>query len=136
MLMRLLRTYLGPYKKQLFVIVCLQLAATIASLYLPSLNGDIVDHGIATGKITYILEMGGVMLAIAAAQIACSIGAVYVGANVAMSFGRDLRAGIIHHVGLLSAREVGKVGAPSLITRTTNDVQQVQMLVLMSVTML
>lgn len=136
MLMRLLRTYLAPYKKQLFVITCLQLAATIASLYLPSLNGDIVDNGIATGKVTYILEMGGVMLAIAAAQIACSIEAVYVGANVAMSFGRDLRGGIFHHVGLLSAREVGKVGAPSLITRTTNDVQQVQMLVLMSVTML
>jgi ATP-binding cassette subfamily B protein len=136
MLMRLLRSYLGPYKKQLFVIVCLQLAATIASLYLPSLNGKIVDKGIATGEITYILEMGGIMLAIAAVQIACSIGAVYVGANVAMSFGRDLRGGIFHHVGLLSAREVGKVGAPSLITRTTNDVQQVQMLVLMSVTML
>lgn len=136
MLMRLLRTYLRPYKNQLFVITLLQLAATIASLYLPSLNGRIIDNGIATGNTTYILEMGGLMLAIAAAQIGCSIGAVNIGAKVAMGYGRDLRAGIFHHIGLLSAREVGKVGAPSLITRTTNDVQQVQMLVLMSVTML
>jgi ATP-binding cassette subfamily B protein len=80
--------------------------------------------------------MGAVMLADAVAQIACSIGAVYFGARVAMSYGRDLRAGIFHHVGRLSSREVGTVGAPSLITRTTNDVQQVQMLVLMSATML
>src|SRR6476659_7670537 len=123
MLMRLLRTYLAPYKQQLVLITLLQLAATIASLYLPSLNGKIIDKGIATGDTTYVLEMGGVMLAIAAAQIMCSIGAVNVGAKVAMSYGRDLRAGIFHHVGLLSAREVGKIGAPSLITRTTNDVQ-------------
>ncbi|MBV8763228.1 MAG: ABC transporter ATP-binding protein, partial [Deltaproteobacteria bacterium] len=88
------------------------------------------------GDTTYVLETGAVMLAIAAAQILCSVAAVYVGARVAMSYGRDLRAGIFHHVGQLSSREVGKVGAPSLITRTTNDVQQVQMLVLMSMTML
>jgi ATP-binding cassette, subfamily B, multidrug efflux pump len=136
MLLRLLRTYLRPYLKQLVTIVALQTIATTASLYLPSLNGDIIDRGVATGDAGYILRFGGVMLAIAAVQIACSAIAVYVGARVAMAYGRDLRAGIFHHVGKLSAREVGKVGAPSLITRTTNDVQQVQMLVLMSMTML
>ncbi len=136
MLLRLLRTYLRPYGKQLAAVVVLQLAATIASLYLPSLNGDIIDRGVATGDTTYVLQTGGVMLAIAAFQIVCSIAAVYFGARVAMGYGRDLRGAIFHHVGRLSAREVGKVGAPSLITRTTNDVQQVQMLVLMSVTML
>src|SRR4249920_3945160 len=136
MLLRLLRTYLRPYGKQLAAVVVLQLLGTIASLYLPSINGDIIDRGVATGDTTYVFQMGGVMLAIAAAQIGCSIAAVFFGARVAMSYGRDLRAGIFHHVGRLSAREVGKVGAPSLITRTTNDVQQVQMLVLMSVTML
>src|SRR5689334_829282 len=135
MLFRLLRTYLRPYGRPLAAVVVLQLAATIASLYLPSINGDIIDRGVATGDTTYVLEMGGVMLAIAAFQIACSIAAVYAGARVAMGYGRDLRGAIFHHVGRLSAREVGKVGAPSLITRTTNDVQQVQMLVLMGATM-
>jgi ATP-binding cassette, subfamily B, multidrug efflux pump len=136
MLLRLLRTYLRPYAKLLAIIVVLQAASTIASLYLPSINGDIIDRGVATGDTTYVANMGSVMLAIAALQIACSIAAVYFGARVAMSYGRDVRGAIFHHVGRLSAREVGKVGAPSLITRTTNDVQQVQMLVLMSVTML
>ena len=136
MLLRLLRTYLRPYGKPLAIIVVLQLVGTIASLYLPSINGDIIDRGVATGDTTYIGEHGGIMLAIAALQIVASVAAVYFGARVAMGFGRDTRAAIVHHVGQLSAREVGKVGAPSLITRTTNDVQQVQMLVLMSMTML
>jgi len=136
MLFRLLRTYLRRYRRPLALVVVLQLASTLASLYLPTINGWIIDRGVATGDTGYVLEMGGAMLAIAALQIACSVAAVYVGARIAMSFGRDLRAGIFHHVGLLSAREVGRFGAPSLITRTTNDVQQVQMLVLMSVTML
>jgi len=136
MLLRLLRTYLRPYGARLAALIALQLAGTIASLYLPSINGDIIDRGIATGDTTYVLQMGGLMLAIAAFQIACSVAAVFTGARVAMSYGRDLRAAIFHHVGQLSAREVGTIGAPSLITRTTNDVQQVQMLVLMSATML
>src|SRR5262245_17845557 len=99
MLLRLLRTYLAPYRGKLALVVVLQLASTIASLNLPSINGRIIDRGVATGDTTYVVEMGGVMLAIAAAQIACSIAAVYVGARVAMAYGRDLRAGIFHHVG-------------------------------------
>jgi ATP-binding cassette subfamily B multidrug efflux pump len=136
MLVRLLRQYLRPYRRSLGVVVLLQLFATISSLFLPSLNGDIIDNGVARGEASYILGMGGIMLAITAFQIACSIGAVYVGARVAIAYGRDLREAIFHHVGKLSAREVSTLGAPSLITRTTNDVQQVQMLVLMSVTMM
>lgn len=136
MLIRLLRTYLRPYKKGLALVVLLQLVGTIASLYLPSLNGDIIDQGVAQGDTGYILKLGGAMLAIATAQIGCSIAAVYFGARLSIGYGRDVRAAIFHHVGKLSAREVGKLGAPSLITRTTNDVQQVQMLVLMGVTML
>src|SRR5258706_459280 len=133
MLLRLLRTYLRGYGTP--IVIVLQLLGTIATLYLPSINGDIIDRGVATGDTTYIVENGGLMLAIAAFQIACSIAAVYFGSRVAMGYGRDLRGAIFHHVGQLSAREVGKIGAPSLITRTTNDVQQVQMLVQMSVTM-
>jgi len=136
MLWRLLKTYLKPYRGMILIVVVLQLFGNIASLYLPAINGDIIDRGVATGDATYILTRGAMMLATAGFQIACSIVAVYFGARIAMAYGRDLRGAIFHHVGLLSAREVGKVGAPSLITRTTNDVQQVQMLVLMSATMM
>ena len=135
MLWRLLRTYLRPYWGQLAAVTCLQLAATIASLYLPSLNGDIIDRGVARGNTDYILVHGGIMLAISAAQITCSLFGVFLGTRVAMAYGRDLRGSVFHHVGKLSAREVGKIGAPSLITRTTNDVQQVQMLVMMCTTL-
>lgn len=136
MLGRLLRRYLRPYGRPLAAVVVLQLIGTIATLYLPSLNADIIDRGVSTGDLTTILELGGVMLAISLVQIACSLAAVYLGTRVAMGYGRDLRAAIFDHVGALSTREVGKFGAPSLITRTTNDVQQLQMLVVMGVTML
>ena len=136
MLFRLLRRYLAPYARDLALVLLLQLVSTIASLYLPSLNGDIVDRGIARGDTGYILTMGAVMLGVALVQIACSLAAVYVGARIAMGYGRDLRGAVFHHVGRLSAREVGTWSAPSLITRSTNDVQQVQTLVLMGVTML
>jgi ATP-binding cassette subfamily B protein len=136
MLWRLIKTYLAPYKASILIVVVLQLFGNIASLYLPAINGEIIDRGVATGDTAYILTRGAIMLGTAGFQIACSIAAVYFGAKIAMAYGRDLRGAIFHHVGLLSAREVGKVGAPSLITRTTNDVQQVQMLVLMSATMM
>lgn len=136
MLWSLLRRYLRPYKKQLAAVLALQTCGTVASLYLPNLNGHIIDRGVAVGDTDYILSRGALMLAVAAIQIAGAAAAVWVAARVAMGFGRDLRAGVFHHVGRLSTREVGKLGPASLITRTTNDVQQVQLLVLMSVTML
>ncbi|MEU0519399.1 ABC transporter ATP-binding protein [Streptosporangium sp. NPDC006007] len=136
MLSRLLRTYLRPYSSALTAVVVLQLIGTMASLYLPSLNADIIDRGVAVGDTGYILSAGGWMLAVSLLQIACSIAAVYYGAHAAMGFGRDVRAAVFHQVGGFSAREVAQFGAPSLITRSTNDVQQVQMLVVMTCTML
>ncbi|SEE45411.1 ABC transporter ATP-binding protein [Jiangella alba] len=136
MLITLLRTYLRPYRRWLAAVVVLQFIGTLASLYLPSLNADIIDNGIARGDTGYIVRTGGWMLAATVLQITCTVGAVYFGAKTAMAFGRDVRAAIFHRVGEFSAREVGRFGAPSLITRNTNDVQQVQMLVLMSCTLL
>ena len=136
MLASLLRRYLRPYVGLIAGVIVFQLAQSIASLFLPALNADIIDNGIARGDTGYILMVGGGMLAITLVQIACAIAAVYFGARVAMAFGRDLRQAVFDHVGTFSEREVTRFGAPSLITRTTNDVQQVQMLVLMTSTML
>jgi ATP-binding cassette subfamily B multidrug efflux pump len=135
-LLRILRERLAPYKPQIVTVVALQFVGTMAALYLPSLNADIIDSGIARGDTGYITRTGAVMLAVSLVQIACSAAAVYVGARTAMSFGRDLRAELFHRVGTFSSREVHQIGAPSLITRNTNDVQQVQMLVLLSFTMM
>ena len=136
MLTGLLRRFLRPYRRWLLAVVVLQLVGTMASLYLPTLNADIIDNGIAKGDTGYILGTGGAMLAVSMVQIVCSLIAVYFGARTAMSFGRDLRGAIFRRVGEFSAREVAHFGAPSLITRNTNDVQQVQMLVLMTCTMM
>ncbi|GII83965.1 multidrug ABC transporter ATP-binding protein [Sphaerisporangium siamense] len=136
MLSRLLRTHLRPHSAALTAVVVLQLVGTIAALYLPSLNADIIDQGVARGDTGYILTAGGWMLAVSLLQIACSIAAVYYGAKVAAGFGRDVRSAVFHRVVGFSTREVSQFGAPSLITRTTNDVQQVQMLVVMTCTML
>ncbi|TAM89982.1 MAG: ABC transporter ATP-binding protein, partial [Jatrophihabitans sp.] len=136
MLMPLLRRFLRPYRTWLAYVVGLQLLGTIASLYLPSLNADIIDNGIAKGDTGYIVRIGAWMLAVSLVQIACSITAVYFGARTAMSYGRDLRGAIFARVGEFSARELARFGAPSLITRNTNDVQQVQMLVVMTCTMM
>ncbi|MGI5159298.1 ABC transporter ATP-binding protein [Microbispora sp. CA-102843] len=136
MLSRLLRTYLRPYSPALTAVVLFQLVGTIASLYLPSLNADIIDQGVSTGDTGYILATGGWMLTVSLVQIACSIAAVYYGARVAAGFGRDVRSTIFHRVSGFSQREVAQFGAPSLITRNTNDVQQIQMLVVMTCTML
>jgi ATP-binding cassette, subfamily B, multidrug efflux pump len=135
-LLRILREYLAPYRRPLGLVVLLQFVGTMAALYLPSLNADIIDNGVATGDTGYIVHTGAMMLAVSLVQILCSGGAVYVGARTAMAFGRDVRAGIFHRVGSFSSREVYQIGAPSLITRNTNDVQQVQMLVLMTCTMM
>ncbi len=136
MLIRLLRGQLRTYQRPLLAVVLLQFVGTMASLYLPSLNADIIDQGVARGDTDYIVHTGGWMLLVSLVQIVCSIAAVYFGARTAMGFGRDVRAELFGHVSRFSAREVARFGAPSLITRNTNDVQQVQMLVLMSCTML
>ncbi|MGH7762678.1 MAG: ABC transporter permease, partial [Candidatus Dormibacteraceae bacterium] len=136
MLIKLLRTYLRPYSTALIAVVGLQLVSTMANLYLPSLNADIIDQGVAKGDTAYIISTGGWMLAVTLVQIVCSIVAVYFGARAAMAFGRDVRSAIFHRVGTFSGREVARFGAPSLITRNTNDVQQVQMLVLMTCTLM
>ncbi|MER6670179.1 ABC transporter ATP-binding protein [Amycolatopsis japonica] len=136
MLTKLLRIHLRPYRRDLWLIVLLQFVQTLAGLYLPTLNADIIDSGVVKGDIDYILGVGGVMLLVSLVQIACSIGAVYYGARTAMAVGRDVRGAIFHRVQDFSAREVGKFGTPSLITRTTNDVQQVQMVTLMAFTLM
>ncbi|MHB1490654.1 MAG: ABC transporter ATP-binding protein [Cellulomonas sp.] len=136
MLMRLLRQYLRPYVQPIVILLSLQLVQTIATLYLPSLNADIIDNGVISGDTGYIMRTGAVMLGISLVQVICAIVAVYYGARTAMSFGRDVREALFTHVQTFSAREVGQFGAPTLITRTTNDVQQVQMVVLMTFTMM
>src|SRR5690242_5526181 len=136
MLLRLLFQFLRPYARKLAAVVVLQLAATAAMVYLPNLYARIIDQGVAVGDTGYILSTGAIMLATSAVQVACSVAAVYFGARAAMAYGRDLRGAIFHRVGEFSAHEVGTFGAPSLITRTTNDVQQIQTVVLMGCTML
>ena len=136
MLLRILRRYLRPHTGLLVGVIVFQLLQSIASLYLPTLNADIIDNGVAKGDTGYIFSVGVVMLGITLLQIACSITAVYFGAKVAMAVGRDLRSAVFHRVGEFSEREVTHFGAASLITRSTNDVQQVQMLVLMTCTLL
>jgi ATP-binding cassette subfamily B protein len=132
MLIRLLREHLRPYSRGLLGVAVFQLLATIASLYLPTLNADIIDLGIVKGDTGYIMRTGGWMLALTFGQIAFSVAAAYFGAQASMSFGRDLRATLFRRVMAFSAREVATFGAPSLITRTTNDVQQLQGLVAVS----
>ncbi len=136
MLWKLLVTSMRPYGRLLWGVVLFQLAQSIANLYLPSLNADLIDKGVTKGDITHIWHDGAIMLTLSLLQIVCAIAAVYFGAKMAMKVGRDLRAKIFGRVGSFSENEVQKFGAPSLITRTTNDVQQVQMLVLMSATLM
>ncbi|UGT52824.1 ABC transporter ATP-binding protein [Nocardia asteroides] len=136
MLITLLRTYLAPYRTQLAGVIVLQLVSVIAMLYLPSLNADLIDNGVTKGDIGYIWTTGLWMLAVSCVQIVASASSVYFGAQAAMGAGRDMRGGVLHRVETFSAREVGMFGAPSLITRSTNDIQQVQLLIVMSVTIL
>jgi ATP-binding cassette, subfamily B, multidrug efflux pump len=134
MLIRLLREHLRPYGRGLLGVAVFQLLSTIALLYLPTFNADIIDLGIVKGDTGYIVRMGGWMLLMTLGQIAFSVAAAYFGARTSMCFGRDLRAALFRRVMTFSGREVARFGAPSLITRTTNDVQQVQMLVAVSST--
>ena len=136
MLIRLLRRYLAPYKRLLGIVVVLQLVASMAALTLPTLNARIIDNGVIAGDTAYILRFGMIMLGISVIQVICTIGAVRAGAMAAMMFGRDVRGALFHRVLGFSAREVNHFGAPSLITRNTNDAQQVQMLVMLSTTLM
>ncbi len=136
MLVRILRDYLKPYKREIGIVVVLQLIGTVAALTLPSLNADIIDNGVIRGDTGYILRLGTWMLAVSLVQVAATITAVYFGARTAMAFGRDVRSAFFRRVIAFSSREMADFGAPSLLTRNTNDVQQVQMLVLTTFTML
>jgi ATP-binding cassette subfamily B protein len=135
-LSRLLRAYLSEYRSWIAAVIVLQSVQTAAVLYLPALNADIIDQGVLTGDTDYIWRTGAVMLAVTLVQVCFAIGAVFYGARTAMGFGRDVRRDLFHQVVGYSTQEVDRFGAPSLITRITNDVQQVQMLVLMSATLL
>jgi len=135
-MIQLLKTYLKPYWRQLIVAMTLLLAQAIANLYLPELNADIVNNGVAKGDVAYILRIGGFMLAVTLALGVISIISVYLGSFTSMAFGRDLRSAIFRKVGSFSQTEVNRFGTPSLITRNTNDVQQIQMVTLMSLNIL
>ncbi|MBP2450827.1 ATP-binding cassette subfamily B protein [Mycolicibacterium lutetiense] len=136
MLWALLRQYVRPYRRLLAIVAALQVISTLASLYLPTVNAAIIDDGVAKGDTRLIVELGGVMLGVTGLQVACAIGAVFFGSRAAMSFGRDLRSAIFHHVTTFSAEETARFGAPTLLTRTTNDVGQIQQLLQMTATIL
>ena len=131
MLLRLVRQHTGRYLPWVLAVVALQLVATIAALLLPSLNARIIDEGVVRGDTGLILRVGEVMLGVALLQVAAAVAAVYCAARAAMGTGRDLRRAVHRQVGSFGSREVNGFGAPTLITRGTNDVQQIQMLVLM-----
>ncbi|WP_426006248.1 ABC transporter ATP-binding protein [Paenarthrobacter sp. NyZ202] len=131
MLVTLIRRYSRPYVPQIVAVLIFQLASTIATLYLPSLNARIIDEGVSRGDTDFIWRTGALMLAVALGQVVTAIAAVYFGSRTAMAIGRDLRRSVFRQVSSFSAQDVNKFGAPTLITRGTNDVQQVQMLVLM-----
>jgi ATP-binding cassette subfamily B protein len=133
---RLLVGFLRPYRRQLTIVVLLLLVQAIANLYLPTLNADIINNGVAKGNTHYIVTTGGLMLVVTLLMACAAIIAVYFGARTSMAFGRDVRGALFRRVESFSLMEVNHFGTPSLITRTTNDVQQVQMLVLMSLTVM
>jgi ATP-binding cassette subfamily B protein len=136
MLIRLLRRFLVPYRRTLLLVLALTFVQVMCTLFLPTLNADIIDNGVLTGDTDYIWRVGGIMLAVTLVQVMFAIAAVYFGARVAMAFGRDVRQALFHQVTEFSAQDVARFGAPSLITRITNDVQQVQILVLMTCTLM
>ena len=132
----LLRTYLRPYRGRLLLVIALLLVQAIGNLYLPDLNGNIINYGVAVGNNDYILQTGALMLVVTTLLGIAAVIGVYWGARVAMGFGRDLRGAIFTKVETFSQVEVNRFGPASLITRNTNDVQQVQLVVFMSLTVL
>lgn len=136
MLLALLRQYIRPYRRLVAVLMVLQLISTLASLYLPTVNAAIIDEGVAKGNTATIVRLGMVMLSVTALQILCAVGATYFGSRTGMGFGRDLRQAIFEHITTFSERETARFGAPTLLTRSTNDVRQIQYLVQISGTVL
>lgn len=136
MLLALLRQYARPYRWLVAAVMTLQLISTLASLYLPTVNASIIDDGVTKGDTATIVRLGMVMLAVTGLQVMCAVGAVYFGSRVGMGFGRDLRSAMFRHVVTFSDHETVRFGAPSLLTRTTNDVRQIQFLVQMGCTVL
>jgi ATP-binding cassette, subfamily B, multidrug efflux pump len=132
MLLALLRQYIRPYRRLVAVLMVLQMISTLATLYLPTVNATIIDDGVAKGDTATIVRLGVVMLGVTGVQVACSIAAVYVGSRTGMGFGRDLRSAMFRHVTTFSEHETARFGAPTLLTRTTNDVRQIQFLVQIS----
>ncbi|HZL05619.1 MAG TPA: ABC transporter permease, partial [Coriobacteriia bacterium] len=136
MLIRLLRTYLRPYTGQVAVVVALLVVQTVGNLYLPNLNADIINNGVVKGNLHYILTTGGVMLAIALLVGVVAIVAVYWASRVAMGAGADIRGAVFARVQGFSAREINRFGTPSLITRNTNDIQQIQLFLQVALTLM
>jgi ATP-binding cassette subfamily B multidrug efflux pump len=135
-MIRLLGVYLKPYSKLIAVVFVLVLFRAITNLYLPTLNAEIINYGVIPGDTGYIATMGGYMLLVALLQTACAVAATYLGAKAAMSFGRDMRSDLFRKVESFSLSEINRFGTPSLITRNTNDVQQIQMLVAIGLSMM
>ena len=136
MLLALVRRYVRPYRRLIAAVMVLQTISTLASLYLPTVNAAIIDDGVARGDTALISRLGLVMLAVTGVQGICAIGAVYFGSRTGMGFGRDVRSAMFHHVTTFSDSETARFGAPSLLTRSTNDVQQIQVLIQMTATVL
>ena len=134
--MRLLRRYLRPYRGLLAAVALLQTISTLALLYLPTLNASIINEGVAKGDARTIVKLGGLMLAVTGLQVLCSVGAVYSGSRIGLGFGRDLRSAIFNHITGLAVNDNARFGSPSLLTRTTNDVQHIQLLTEMTCTVL
>src|SRR6185437_10103349 len=129
MLLALLRQYIRPYRRLVAALMTLQLISTLATLYLPTVNAAIIDDGVAKGDTATIVRLGLTMLGVTGLQVLCSVGAIYFGSRTGMGFGRDLRSAMFHHITTFSERETAQFGAPTLLTRTTNDVRQIQFLV-------
>ena len=136
MLIQLLRTYLRPYLREVTVVVALVLISSIANLYLPNLNADIINNGVVKGDVPYIWRTGALMLAITVVLGIIAVGAVYWASIASMGVGRDLRSSVFRQVQMFSARELNRLGTPSLITRNTNDVQQIQLFLQIALTMM
>lgn len=136
MLLALLRCYIKPYRWPVAAVMTLQLVSSLASLYLPTVNASIIDDGVVRGDTAVIVRLGAVMLGVTGLQVLCAVAAVYFGARTGTGFGRDLRRAVFTRVIGFSERETARFGTPTLLTRTTNDVRQIQLVVQLGTTVL